>query len=60
MLNSVYSNSIDLIIFGDFNIDYLNNYSQKQLLNSLVASYCLHSMIHFATRIHNNSASAND
>ena len=29
MLNSIYSNSTDLIICGDFNIVYLNNYSQK-------------------------------
>ena len=58
MLNSIYSNSIDLIICGDFTTDYLNNSSQKQLINSLLATYCLHSMIQFSTRIHNNSASA--
>jgi len=58
MLHLVYSNSIDLIICGDFTTDYLNNSSQKQLLNSLLATYCLHSMIQFSTRIHDNSASA--
>jgi len=58
MFHSIYSNSIDLIICGDFTTDYLNNSSQKQLLNSLLATYCLHSMIQFSTRIHNNSASA--
>jgi len=56
----IYSNSIDLIIYGDYTTDYLNNSSQKQLLNSRLATYCLHSMIQFSTRIHNNSASAID
>jgi len=58
MLHLIYSNFIDLIICGDFSTDYLNNSSQKQLLNSLLATYCLHSMIQFSIRIHNNSAAA--
>ena len=58
MLHSNYSNSTDLIICGDFTTDYLNNSSQKQLLNSLLATYCLHNTIQFSTRIHNNSVSA--
>jgi hypothetical protein len=39
MLDLMYSISIDVIVCGDFNVDYLNNSSQKQLLNSLLASY---------------------
>jgi len=54
-LNQVYNNTVDILLCGDFNINYLNNNQNKQALNSLSASYSLYSIIDFPTRIHNNS-----
>jgi hypothetical protein len=50
-------NSLDLIICGDFNVNFLENTTHKQLLNSLLASYGLYSTMLFPTRIANSSAS---
>lgn len=58
ILNSIYGNSIHLIISGDLNINYLNDNYTKQLLDSLLASYCLYSIVQFPTRILNNSSTA--
>lgn len=54
----MYSNSIDLIISGDLNINYLNDNYMKQLFDSLLASNCLYSTVQFPTRILNNSSTA--
>lgn len=56
ILNSIYSNSIEIIIYGDININYLNDSTHKQLLDSLLASYCLYSIVQFPTRIHTSSS----
>jgi hypothetical protein len=48
----IYENSIEIIICGDIN--YLNVSTHKQLLDSLLASYCLYSTVQFPTRIHNS------
>lgn len=45
ILNSIYSNSIDLIISEDLNINYLNDNYTKQLLDSLLASHYLYSTV---------------
>jgi len=57
LLNSISSNSMELIICGNFNINFLNNTTQKQLLNSLLATCGLYSTVQFSTRICNNSIS---
>ena len=54
-LNQVYNNAVDIILCGDFNINYLSDNQNKQALNSLLNSYSLYSIIDFPTRIHNNS-----
>jgi len=54
-LNQIYSNTANIILCGDFNINYLNDNQNKQALNSLLTSYNLCSIIDFPTRIHNNS-----
>ena len=51
----IYSNSVEIIICGDININYLIDSASKQLLDSLLASYGLHSTVQFLTRIQNNS-----
>ena len=55
MLNSILSNSMELIICGDFNIIFLSDTTHKLLLNSLLATYGLYEMVKFPTRIYNNS-----
>ena len=54
-LNQEYNNTVDIILCGDFNINYLSDNQNKQALNSLLTSYSLCSIIDFPTRIHNNS-----
>ena len=54
-LNQIYNNTVDIILCGDFNINYLNDSQTKQALNSLLTSYSLCSVIDFPIRIHNNS-----
>ena len=53
-LNQIYNNTVDVILCRYFNINYLNDNQSKQLLNSLLASYSLYSIIDFPTKIHNN------
>ena len=50
-----YNNTVDIILCGDFNINYFNHNQNKQALNSLLTSYSLYSIIDFSTRIYNNS-----
>jgi hypothetical protein len=54
-LNQVYNNTFDIILCGDFNINYLSENQNKQALNSLLTIYSLYSVIDFHMRIHNNS-----
>jgi exonuclease III len=60
ILNSIYTKSIEIIIYGDFNINYFSDSTFKCQLDSLFASYCLASTVKFPTRIHNNSSRAID
>jgi len=54
-LNQIYNNTVDIILCGDFNINYLSDNQTKQALSSLLTNYSLYSVIDFPTRIHNNS-----
>jgi hypothetical protein len=60
ILSMIYSNTIEIIICGDININYLIDFTHKQLLDSLLTSYGLCSTVQFPTRIQNNSHSATD
>ena len=54
-LNQIYNNTVDIILCGDFNINYLSDDQNKEALNSLLTSYSLYSIIDFPMRIHINS-----
>jgi hypothetical protein len=56
----IYSNTIEIIICGDININYPIDSTHKQLLDSLLASYGPCSTVQFPTRIQKNSLSAID
>jgi hypothetical protein len=56
ILNLIYSNSTEIIICAGININFLNNSTHKQLLDSLLAFYCLYSIVQFPTRIHTSSS----
>ena len=58
ILNQLYTNSINTIICGDRNINYLANTNNKFQLDSLLASYDLFSTVDFPTRINNCSSTA--
>ena len=60
LLNFVKGNSMELILCGDFNINFLNDSTQNQFLTSLLATYGLSSTLQFPTRICNNSISQID
>jgi exonuclease III len=51
IVSMIYSNTIEIIICGDININYLIYSTHKQLLDSLLASYSLSSTVQFLTRI---------
>jgi hypothetical protein len=51
---------MDLIICGDFNINFSNNTTHKHLRISLLSTYDLYSTVEFPTRICNNSISSID
>jgi hypothetical protein len=52
--NQVYNNTVDIILCGDFNINYLSDNQNKQALSSLLTSYSLYSIVDFPMRIHNS------
>lgn len=54
-LNQVYNNTVDIVLRGDFNINYLSDNQNQHALNSILTSYSLYSVIKFPTRIHNDS-----
>jgi hypothetical protein len=55
ILNRIHKNTTNIMICGDFNINYLHESNTKQLLNSLLASYNLYSTVQFPTRIQESS-----
>ena len=56
----MYSDTTEIIICGDFNINYLQDNTKKQQSDSLLASYNLYSTVTFPTRILGNSPSLID
>jgi hypothetical protein len=60
VLNTIYCPSVEFIICGDINIDYLKDSSRKKQLNTLVLSFNLFSIIDFPTRSQNKFASLID
>src|SRR5215510_3077359 len=60
LLNKLYTNSINVIICGDVNINYLKDSNYKNKLNSLLATHNLHSAVNFPTRVTKHSSTAND
>jgi hypothetical protein len=55
LLNLVSKNSRGLIIYGDFNINFMEDTTYKRILNSLLATFGLYPTVDFPTRIYNNS-----
>jgi len=55
-----YTSTIEYIIFGDINIDYLVDSDRKSQLEALCKSYNLTSVVNFPTRTQKNSATAID
>ena len=51
ILNKIYNNSTDLILCGDFNVNYHINSSFMKSLDSLLTSYGISSVVSFSTRI---------
>jgi hypothetical protein len=47
----MFNSSNEIILCGDFNVNYLNDNTRKDYLNSLLASFNLYSVINFPTRI---------
>jgi hypothetical protein len=60
LLNSVSRNCMELIVCGDFNINFMVDNSHKRLLNSLLATFGLYCKVDFPTRIYKNSITAID
>jgi hypothetical protein len=60
ILNKIHETSNELILCGDLNINYFNDNSRKDLLNSLLAPFNLVSMVNFPTRISKNSCTLID
>ena len=58
--NQVYNNTVDIILCGDFNINYFNNNRNKKAVNSLLPCYRIYSIIEFPTRFHNISHTMKD
>jgi hypothetical protein len=60
MLAHLHSPSVNLIICGDVNINYLQTSSSKNQLDSLLALYNLNGVVNFPTRITESSSTAID
>jgi exonuclease III len=60
ILNSLYSNTTEIIMCGNFNINYHQDNTKKQQSDSLLASFNLYSTVTFPTRILGNLSSLID
>jgi len=60
ILTQLHTNASNLIVCGDINVNYLQDFRNKSLLNSLLASFNLHSAVNFPTRISNISSTTID
>ena len=59
-LDQLYNNTANIILCGDFSINYLSDNKKKQKLNSLLTSYSLYSIVDFPTRTNNTTSIAID
>ena len=59
-MNKLHKTSTEIVVCGDFNVNYFNDNSKKLMLDSLFASYSLFSTVNFPTRNFNNSSSLID
>jgi hypothetical protein len=59
ILNFLHNNTIEIIIYSDFNMNYLNDNDKKSKLDMLISDN-LYSTVNFPTRIHNNFIMAID
>jgi exonuclease III len=50
VLKKIYKPNLQMIVCGDFNINYLADNNKKQQLNYMLQSFNLHSVVHFPTR----------
>jgi exonuclease III len=60
LLSKLYNPTLEYIIFGDINIDYLVNSDRKKQLETLLQTYNLTSRVYFPTRSQKNSATIID
>ena len=60
ILNRIYDNHTNIIICGDFNVNYLETNNIRLQLDSLLASYNLFSIVDLPTRTTNHSSTAID
>ena len=60
ILMQIYTNTTNLIICGDININYLKSSNYKTQLDYLLASYNLSTAVDFPTRITKNTCTAID
>ena len=56
----VLTNSRELIICGDFNVNFMEDTTHKKMLNSFLATFGQYPTIDFPTRIYNNSTTTID
>lgn len=55
ILSAIFKHTAEIIICGDFNVDYLSNSPNKFQLDMLMKAFNLQSVIKFPTRIQGNS-----
>jgi hypothetical protein len=60
ILQILYTPTLDFIICGDININYLTKSERKSQLDTLLLSYNLSGIINFPTRLQNASVTATD
>ena len=60
VLRNLYTATLEYIVCGDINIDYLIDSDRKSRLDALLKTYNLTSVVNFPTRIQKNSATAID
>jgi hypothetical protein len=56
----LYNPTLEYIICGDINIDYLTNNDKKNQIEALLLTYNLTSTVNFPTRCQKNSATVTD
>jgi hypothetical protein len=60
ILNTLFQNQVNLVICGDFNVNFMTNNTRKYTIISLLRTYNLDYYVDFPTRIGTYSASSID